>query len=60
MKQIAVEQREKLYKEFGYYLAKQHGFANANVRMIRLLTLLCDVKMYTTAYEVRILWVLKI
>ncbi|KAI6175814.1 hypothetical protein M3Y97_00730400 [Aphelenchoides bicaudatus] len=51
MKEYAEQQRQKLYKEFGYYLSMIHGFGTATTRMIRLMTLLCDVKMYTTAYE---------
>jgi hypothetical protein len=46
MKEHAAQQREQLYKEFGYYLSMQLGFGAASVRMVRLMTLLCDVKMY--------------
>jgi hypothetical protein len=66
MKSQVAEQREKLYREFGNFLTMQHGPGNGSIRMIRLTTLLCDVKvglnngfkinttnfqMYTTAYE---------
>ncbi|KAI6214262.1 hypothetical protein M3Y94_00246700 [Aphelenchoides besseyi] len=51
MKDFVAAQREQLYSEFGYYLSLQYGAQAASVRLIRLVTLLCDVKCYTTAYE---------
>ncbi|KAI6187298.1 hypothetical protein M3Y98_00227500 [Aphelenchoides besseyi] len=51
MKTFVAAQREQLYSEFGYYLSLQCGAQAASVRLIRLLTLLCDVRCYTTAYE---------
>ncbi|KAI6192475.1 hypothetical protein M3Y99_01931700 [Aphelenchoides fujianensis] len=47
MKQYAATQREQLYAELGAYLTCQ----STSVRLVRLLSLLCDVKCYTTAYE---------
>ncbi|KAI6192815.1 hypothetical protein M3Y99_01917400 [Aphelenchoides fujianensis] len=51
MKQYAATQREQLYAELGTYLTYQYGTQATSVRLVRLLSLLCDVKCYTTAYE---------